>query len=100
MVTEVVDVDHPDADTRVYAVRGVLFFASSNDLVYQFDDVGDPPNVIIDLSAAQIYDSSTVAALDAITTRYHANGTHVEIVGMNEPSAKWHSLSGRLGAGH
>ncbi len=98
--TEVVDIAHPDDDTRVYAVRGVLFFASSNDLFYQFDYVGDPQNVIIDLSEAQIYDSSTVAAFDAIESKYHRYGKNVEIIGMNEPSAKWHSLSGRLGAGH
>jgi SulP family sulfate permease len=98
--TEVVDIAHPDENTRVYAVRGILFFASSNDLVYQFDYVGDPRNVIIDLSDAQIYDSSTVAALDAIEVKYRQHGKHVEIHGMNEPSAKWHRLSGRLGAGH
>jgi SulP family sulfate permease len=98
--TEVVDVAHPDDDTRVYAVRGVLFFASSNDLVYQFDYAGDPANVIIDLSDAQIYDSSTVAALDAIELKYHRHGKNVTIIGLDEPSAKWHSLSGRLGAGH
>ncbi|MCC5950981.1 MAG: SulP family inorganic anion transporter [Acidimicrobiia bacterium] len=98
--TEVVDIAHPDDDTRVYAVRGVLFFASSNDLFYQFDYVNDPQNVIIDLSQAQIYDSSTVAALDAIELKYTRYGKNVEIIGMNEPSAKWHSLSGRLGAGH
>ncbi|MGB7880242.1 MAG: SulP family inorganic anion transporter [Ilumatobacteraceae bacterium] len=98
--TQVVDVAHPDENTRVYAVRGVLFFASSNDLVYQFDYAHDPQNVIIDLSEAQIYDSSTVAALDAIVLRYHNKGKHVEITGMNEPSAKWHELSGNLGAGH
>jgi len=98
--TEVVCVDHPDDDTCVYAVRGVLFFASSNDLVYQFDYAHDPQNVIIDLSEAQIYDSSTVAALDAIVLKYHNKGKHVEIIGMNEPSAKWHALSGNLGAGH
>jgi SulP family sulfate permease len=98
--TEVVDVDHPDENTCVYAVRGVLFFASSNDLVYQFDYAHDPQNVIIDLSEAQIYDSSTVAALDAIVLKYHNKGKHVEIVGMNAPSAKWHELSGNLGAGH
>jgi sulfate permease, SulP family len=98
--TQVVCIDHPDADTCVYAVRGVLFFASSNDLVYQFDYVNDPKNVIIDLSDAQIYDSSTVAALDAIVLKYHNKGKHVEIIGMNEPSAKWHALSGNLGAGH
>jgi SulP family sulfate permease len=98
--TEVVDIAHPDEDTCVYAVRGVLFFASSNDLVYQFDYAHDPQNVIIDLSEAQIYDSSTVAALDAIVLKYHNKGKHVEIIGMNEPSQKWHELSGNLGAGH
>jgi sulfate permease, SulP family len=98
--TEVVDVAHPDEDTCVYAVRGVLFFASSNDLVYQFDYVGDPRNVVIDLSQAQIYDSSTVAALDAIVRKYHDKGKDVQIVGLNEPSARWHALSGKLGAGH
>lgn len=98
--TEVVAVDHPDDDTCVYAVRGVLFFASSNDLYTQFDYVDDPPKVIIDLSDAQIYDSSTVAALDAIVLKYRSKGKAVEIVGMNEPSQKWHSLSGNLGAGH
>ena len=98
--TEVVEVAHPDENTCVYAVRGVLFFASSNDLVYQFDYAHDPQNVIIDLSEAQIYDSSTVAALDAIALKYHNKGKHVEIIGMNEPSAKWHELSGNLGADH
>ncbi|MGE0879263.1 MAG: SulP family inorganic anion transporter [Acidimicrobiia bacterium] len=98
--TEVVVVDHPDADTCVYAVRGVLFFASSNDLYTQFDYVHDPQNVIIDLSDAQIYDSSTVAAFDAIVLKYRNKGKHVDIVGMNEPSRKWHALSGNLGNGH
>ncbi len=99
--TEVVDVAHPDENTRVYAVRGVLFFASSNDLVYQFDYVGDPHNVIIDLSDAQIFDSSTVAALDAIELKYHQKGKNVQIIGLNEASQHWHGrLSGQLGAAH
>ena len=97
--TEVVDIDHPDENTRVYAVRGVLFFASSNDLVGQFDYVGDPENVIIDLSQSQIYDSSTVAALDSIELRYRQKGKSVQIIGLNEPSRAWHAkLTGRLGA--
>ncbi len=99
--TEVVDVAHPDENTRVYAVRGVLFFASSNDLVYQFDYAGDPQNVIIDLSDAQIFDSSTVAALDAIESKYHRKGKNVDIVGLNLASQAWHGkLSGKLGASH
>ena len=98
--TEVVVIDHPDDNTCVYAVRGVLFFASSNDLYTQFDYVNDPENIIIDLSQAQIYDSSTVAALDAIVKKYQNKGKRVSITGINEPSAKWNALSGNFGRGH
>ena len=96
--TQVVDLAHPDEDTRVYAVRGPLFFASSNDLVYQFDYAGDPAKIIIDLSQSQIYDASSVAALDAIETKYRGKGKQVQIVGLNDPILDWHRrLSGRLG---
>jgi SulP family sulfate permease len=100
-MTEVVDIAHPDENTRVYAVKGELFFASSNDLVYQFDYVGDPANVVIDMSHAHIWDASTVATLDAITTKYAAKGKTVRIVGMNDNSAERHArLSGQLAGEH
>ncbi|KAA0924512.1 MULTISPECIES: SulP family inorganic anion transporter [unclassified Rhodococcus (in: high G+C Gram-positive bacteria)] len=100
-LTEVVDVAHPDEETRAYAVKGELFFASSNDLVYQFDYVGDPKNVVIDMSESHIWDASTVATLDAITTKYAAKGKTVEIVGLNASSAERHvRLSGQLSGGH
>lgn len=90
-----------EAGTAVYRVTGELFFASSNDLVYQFDYVGDPVNVVIDLSNSHIWDASTVAALDAITTKYHAKGKDVEIIGLNYDSADRHDrLSGQLGGEH
>ena len=98
--TEVIVIDHPDDNTCVYAVRGVLFFASSNYLYTQFDYVNDPENIIIDLSQAQIYDSSTVAALDAIVMKYQNKGKKVSITGINEPSARWNALSGNFGRGH
>lgn len=96
--TQVIDIAHPDEDTRVYAVVGELFFASSNDLVTQFDYVGDPPNIIIDLSRSHIWDASTVAALDAIQTKYAAKGKTVSVVGLNEDSSTRHDLlAGHLG---
>ena len=99
--TEVVDVAHPDEDTRVYAVVGELFFASSNDLVTQFDYVGDPRNVVIDLSRSHIWDASTVATLDAISTRYEAKGKKVTIIGLNEASQERHErLAGHLAGAH
>ena len=89
------------ADVRVYKVNGELFFATSNDLVYQFDYAGDPERVVIDLSDSHIWDASTVAALDGIRTKYERVGKTVEIVGLNQASADRHErLSGQLGAGH
>jgi SulP family sulfate permease len=41
-----------------------------------------------------------VAALDAISLKYERKGKQVEIIGLNEPSRRWHDLSGSLGGGH
>ncbi|MFI6507242.1 SulP family inorganic anion transporter [Streptosporangium sp. NPDC050855] len=93
-VTAVVD---PEGHQVTYSVTGALFFASSNDLVYQFDYAGDPDRVIVDLTGAHIWDASSVAALDAVTTKYEARGKTVEIIGLNTHSAKMHdTLSGEL----
>ncbi|MEU1144383.1 SulP family inorganic anion transporter [Streptomyces sp. NPDC005863] len=93
-VTAVVD---PDGTQVVYAVTGALFFASSNDLVHRFDYPGDPDKVVIDLTSAHIWDASSVAALDTITGKYAQRGKTVEIIGLNEHSAKMHgALSGEL----
>ena len=82
----------------VYRVSGELFFASSNDLVYQFDYLGDPASVVIDMSDSHIWDASTVASLDAITNKYRAKNKTVEIIGLNQDSADRHDrLSGNLG---
>jgi len=76
--------------TAHYAVDGELFFASSNDLVFQFDYANDPDNVVIDMSDAHIWDPSTVAALDSIETKYASKGKSVTIVGMNRASEAMH----------
>ncbi|MFI1781066.1 SulP family inorganic anion transporter [Streptomyces rubiginosohelvolus] len=97
-VTAVVD---PDGGTVVYRVTGELFFASSNDLVGRFAYATDPDKVVIDLSSTHIWDASSVAALDAIETKYARRGKTVEIIGLNTPSAHLHGkLSGELTAGH
>ncbi|WP_406210706.1 SulP family inorganic anion transporter [Streptomyces decoyicus] len=93
-VTAVLD---PDGTQVVYSVIGELFFASSNDLVTQFHYAADPDRVVIDLTAAHVWDASSVAALDAVENKYKQRGKSVEIVGLNEPSARIHrTLSGEL----
>ncbi|WP_420113766.1 SulP family inorganic anion transporter [Pseudactinotalea sp.] len=97
-VTRVTRLDAGDDDgERTYAVEGELFFASSNDLVYQFDYDADPARVVIDVSRAPIWDASTVATLDAITHKYARKGKTVTIVGMNRDSKARHDrLAGQL----
>jgi SulP family sulfate permease len=87
--------------TARYVVDGELFFASSNDLTTQFEYTEDPARIVIDMSNSHIWDASTVAALDAIVTKYENLGKRVVIEGMNEATTMLHGrLSGGLGAGH
>ena len=100
-LADVTSVTDPDGTQVVYSVTGELFFAASNDLVGRFNYATDPDKVVIDLSAAHIWDASSVAALDAIETKYAQRGKTVEIISLNEPSARLHkTLSGELTGGH
>jgi SulP family sulfate permease len=91
--------DGPDG-ARVYTVAGALFFASTNDLLGQFDYAGDPDRIRIDLSAAHVWDASSVAVLDAIGHKYATRGKTVEITGLTDVTGHYHQrLAGRLGGG-
>ncbi len=87
--------------TAHYTVTGELFFASSNDLTTLFEYSQDPDHIVIDMTQSHIWDASTVAAIDAIVTKYEQRGKSVELVGMNQVTTAFHTrLSGELGAGH
>ena len=84
----------------VYTVHGQVFFASSGDLVTQFDYAADPHEVTIDFSDAHVWDASSIAVLDAVTRKYADHGKHAEIVGMNPATAALHGrLAGHVNAG-
>jgi SulP family sulfate permease len=81
-----------------YIVRGPLFFGSSNDLFEHFNYGHDPKSVTIDLTHAQIWDASSVAALDAIEYRYQRHGAKVTFIGLDNRSSDFRErLSGNLG---
>lgn len=81
-----------------YTVRGPLFFGSSNDLFEHFNYGHDPKTVTIDLTHAQIWDASSVAALDAIEYRYKRHGANVIFIGLDNRSSDFRErLSGNLG---
>jgi SulP family sulfate permease len=98
-VTRTLSVEE-EGPTAHYVVDGELFFASSNDLTTQFEYGEDPERVNIDMSASHIWDASTVAALDAIVTKYESYGKQVSLIGMNEATMALHGrLSGGMGEG-
>ena len=86
-VEENIDVEN---NLTTYVVKGELFFASSNDLYYQFNYNVPTSKIEIDFTLSHVWDGSAVAALDAIMHKYHLHGKQVEIVGMNFESLKIH----------
>jgi SulP family sulfate permease len=99
-VDRTVRLDQP-VPTAYYTVTGALFFASSNDLMTQFEYVDDPDQIVIDLSASHVWDASTVATLDAITYKYERHNKRVVIEGFNDASYELHTrLAGNLGGEH
>ncbi len=103
-VAHLVQVDRmvdPDGTTVLYSVTGELFFASDQELIDSFDYAEDPPRVVIDFSRAHLWDSSAVAALDAIATHYERHDIELEITGLNSHSEQLHGeLSGQMVPAH
>ncbi|TCJ31765.1 SulP family inorganic anion transporter [Frankia sp. BMG5.11] len=99
-IVQVTDVLDPDGGIRVYALTGDLFFASTNELVHSFDYADLIPKVVIDLTDAHIWDTSAVAALDAVAAKYRGRGVDVEMIGLNEASSDLHGRTAGQFAAH
>ncbi len=98
-VASVLDPD--DGRTRIYHVTGELFFASTNELLHLFDYTDAIDLAVIDLHDAHIWDTSAVAALDAVVAKFAAHGIEASLVGLNQHSADLHGrTTGSLSAAH
>ncbi|MDZ4093747.1 MAG: SulP family inorganic anion transporter [Paracoccaceae bacterium] len=75
-----------DGRARSYVVEGQLFYASVEDFMKAFDFHEALDHVTIDVSAAHIWDISSVAALDMAVLKFRRDGAEVQIIGMNEAS--------------
>jgi len=76
----------PDGATRHYRVEGQIFFASADAFTAAFDFKEALQRVVVDVSAAHIWDISSVAALDMVVLKFRREGAEVDIVGLNEAS--------------
>ena len=87
----------PDGRERTYRVSGQMFFASVQGFLAAFDYQEPVERVVIDLTAAHIWDGSSVAAIDKVVFKYRARNIAVEVIGLNEASQ---TLMDRLGTHH
>ena len=82
---QVDDHDEPDG-TRVYRVKGQVFFADATQFINSFDYLHAAERILIDLTHAHFWDLSAVGALDRVVLKLRAHGADVEIIGLNEAS--------------
>jgi sulfate permease, SulP family len=75
-----------DGRERTYVIAGQVFYGSVEDFMKAFDFKEALDRVIIDVSAAHIWDISSVAALDMAVLKFRRDGAEVQIIGLNEAS--------------
>ena len=72
---------------RTYSISGQIFFSSS-DKFFQFFDFNEHlEHVNIDLTHAHIWDITSVNMLLNVMNKFEANGTQVQLIGLNEASS-------------
>ncbi len=79
--------DDPSARTITYRVTGQIFFASAESFFHAFDFADLADRVVIDVSAAHLWDITAVGALDKVVLKYRKAGVEVDLLGFNEASA-------------
>jgi sulfate permease, SulP family len=65
--------------TKVYSLRGPLFFGSTKNFLEIFDPLNDPDDVVIEFEHARVSDHSAIEAIDNLAERYLATGTTLHL---------------------
>ncbi|MEZ9159548.1 SulP family inorganic anion transporter [Vibrio lentus] len=76
--------DSMEQNSRRYTVIGQVFFVSSDKFIESFDFKEVIESVTIDLSSAHFWDVTSVSALDKVVVKFRREGTHVDLIGMNQ----------------
>lgn len=73
-------VTHEDIDgSRIYYLRGPIFFGSVQNFLELFDPSQDPDDVIIDFQRSRVADHSGLEAIDTLAERYIKAGKKLHI---------------------
>ena len=70
--------------SKVYNLKGPLFFGSVSHFQAIFDPKNDPQDVIIDFAGARVVDHSGIEAIDSLAERYQRAGKQVHLRHLSE----------------
>ncbi|QZY56408.1 SulP family inorganic anion transporter [Crassaminicella profunda] len=56
--------------TKVYQIRGAVFFGSSRNFVESFDIKNDPEDIVIDFMHARVFDHTGIESINTLTEKY------------------------------
>ncbi len=71
-------VEGPDG-SKIYDLKGSLFFASVSNFQALFNPKEDPKEVVIDFAHARVMDHSALVAIDSLADRYQARGKNLHL---------------------
>ncbi len=73
--------------SKVYHLRGQLFFGSARNFADLFNPANDPNDVIIDFHYSRVHDHSGIEAINALTERYTRLGKTLHLVDLSPECA-------------
>ncbi|MFK5955755.1 MAG: SulP family inorganic anion transporter [Planctomycetota bacterium] len=65
--------------SKVYSIRGPLFFGSTKSFSELFDPKGDPEDIIVEFEHARVSDHSAIEAIDSLAERYIKAGKKLHL---------------------
>ncbi|MEM9839227.1 MAG: SulP family inorganic anion transporter [Pseudomonadota bacterium] len=82
--------------TKTYQVEGPLFFGSTESFMSLFDPKSDPNSVVIDFAEARVADHSGLAAIDALASKYWAEGKDLRLRHLSPDCQRLLDVAGQL----
>ena len=81
---------------KIYKVQGPLFFGSSDGFVELFDVKSDPQSVVVDFAASRVADQSALQAIEAVASKYEAEGKNLQLRHLSRDCHRLLSRAGHL----
>ncbi|MCP3965685.1 MAG: SulP family inorganic anion transporter [Lentisphaerae bacterium] len=82
--------------SKVYHLRGQLFFGSARNFSDLFNPAEDPDDVIIDFHYSRVHDHSGIEAINALAERYTRLGKTLHLIDLSPECARLLNIAGDM----